>query len=65
MVLMSQYALGEVPFKNVFLHGTVRDAKGPKNPTLHFPGYESLRGRSAMIANKDISLNRICFPFLS
>ena len=30
MVLMSKYALGEVPFKNVFLHGTVRDAKGRK-----------------------------------
>jgi valyl-tRNA synthetase len=30
MVLMSQYALGEIPFKNVFLHGTVRDAKGRK-----------------------------------
>lgn len=30
MVLMSQYALGEVPFRNVFLHGTVRDAKGRK-----------------------------------
>jgi valyl-tRNA synthetase len=30
MVLMSEYALGEVPFKNVFLHGTVRDAKGRK-----------------------------------
>ncbi len=30
MVLMSQYALGEIPFKKVFLHGTVRDAKGRK-----------------------------------
>jgi valyl-tRNA synthetase len=30
MVLMSEYALGEVPFKNVFLHGTVRDSKGRK-----------------------------------
>ncbi|MDD5721267.1 MAG: valine--tRNA ligase [Candidatus Pacebacteria bacterium] len=30
MVLMSEYALGEVPFKNIFLHGTVRDAKGRK-----------------------------------
>ncbi len=30
MVLMSQYALGEIPFKNIFLHGTVRDAKGRK-----------------------------------
>jgi valyl-tRNA synthetase len=30
MVLMSEYALGTIPFKNVFLHGTVRDAKGRK-----------------------------------
>lgn len=30
MVLMSEYTLGEVPFKNVFLHGTVRDSKGRK-----------------------------------
>jgi valyl-tRNA synthetase len=30
MVLMSEYALGEVPFRNVFLHGTVRDAQGRK-----------------------------------
>ena len=30
MVLMSEYALGEIPFKNVFLHGTVRDVKGRK-----------------------------------
>lgn len=30
MVLMSEYALGEIPFKTVFLHGTVRDAKGRK-----------------------------------
>ena len=30
MVLMSEYALGVIPFKNVFLHGTVRDAKGRK-----------------------------------
>jgi valyl-tRNA synthetase len=30
MVLMSEYALGEVPFKTVFLHGTVRDDKGQK-----------------------------------
>jgi len=30
MVLMSEYALGEVPFKNVYLHGTVRDDKGRK-----------------------------------
>jgi len=30
MVLMSQYALGEIPFRKVFLHGTVRDIKGRK-----------------------------------
>ena len=30
MILMSQFALGEVPFKNIYLHGIVRDAKGQK-----------------------------------
>ena len=30
MILMSGYALGEVPFKTVYLHGTVRDAQGRK-----------------------------------
>ncbi len=30
MILMSQFLLGEVPFKNVYLHGLVRDAKGRK-----------------------------------
>lgn len=30
MILMSTYLLGEVPFKNVYLHGLVRDAKGNK-----------------------------------
>ena len=30
MILMSQYLLGEVPFKTVYLHGLVRDAKGRK-----------------------------------
>ncbi|MEX1028066.1 MAG: valine--tRNA ligase [Candidatus Paceibacterota bacterium] len=30
MVLMSTYHLGEVPFKTVYLHGMVRDAKGEK-----------------------------------
>ena len=30
MILMSTYILGEVPFKNVYLHGLVRDAKGRK-----------------------------------
>lgn len=30
MILMSGFLLGEVPFKNVYLHGLVRDAKGQK-----------------------------------
>ncbi len=30
MILMSQYLLGEVPFKTVYLHGIVRDASGKK-----------------------------------
>ena len=30
MILMSKYVLGEIPFKNIYLHGTVRDAKGRK-----------------------------------
>lgn len=30
MILMSQYLLGKVPFKNVYLHGLVRDAQGRK-----------------------------------
>ena len=30
MVLMSQFLLGEVRFKNVYLHGLVRDGKGQK-----------------------------------
>jgi valyl-tRNA synthetase len=30
MILMSTYLLGEVPFKNVYLHGLVRDAHGRK-----------------------------------
>jgi len=30
MILMSTYLLGEIPFKNVYLHGIVRDAKGIK-----------------------------------
>ncbi|HWQ99844.1 MAG TPA: valine--tRNA ligase [Candidatus Methylomirabilis sp.] len=30
MVLMSAYAIGEVPFKDVYLHGLVRDEQGRK-----------------------------------
>jgi len=30
MILMSQYLLGEMPFKTVYLHGMLRDAKGQK-----------------------------------
>jgi len=30
MILMSTYLLGDVPFKTVYLHGLVRDAKGQK-----------------------------------
>ncbi len=30
MILMSGYVLGEVPFKKVYFHGTVRDDKGRK-----------------------------------
>ena len=30
MIIMSEYALGEIPFKKVYLHGLVRDAKGVK-----------------------------------
>lgn len=30
MILMTEYALDVVPFKNVYLHGTVRDGKGQK-----------------------------------
>ncbi len=30
MVLMTQYAVGTVPFETVYLHGLVRDAKGQK-----------------------------------
>ncbi|MES2930159.1 MAG: valine--tRNA ligase [Patescibacteria group bacterium] len=30
MILMSQYLLGDIPFKTVYLHGLVRDAQGRK-----------------------------------
>jgi valyl-tRNA synthetase len=30
MIIMTTYALGEIPFKNVYLHGLIRDEKGRK-----------------------------------
>ncbi len=30
MILMSTYLLGDIPFKTIYLHGIVRDAKGKK-----------------------------------
>ena len=30
MILMTGYALGDIPFRTVYLHGTVRDGKGRK-----------------------------------
>ncbi len=30
MILMSQYLIGDIPFKTVYLHGIVRDANGKK-----------------------------------
>ena len=30
MILMSQYLIGEIPFKTVYLHGMLRDSKGQK-----------------------------------
>lgn len=30
MILMSQYLIGEIPFKTVYMHGILRDAKGQK-----------------------------------
>ncbi len=30
MILMSQYLIGEIPFKTVYLHGMLRDQKGQK-----------------------------------
>jgi valyl-tRNA synthetase len=30
MILMSQYLIGEIPFKNVYLHGMIRTADGQK-----------------------------------
>lgn len=30
MILMTQFALGDIPFRTIYLHGIVRDAKGQK-----------------------------------
>ena len=30
MILMSQYLIGEIPFKTVYFHGMVRTADGKK-----------------------------------
>lgn len=30
MILLSEYILGTIPFKTIYLHGTVRDSKGQK-----------------------------------
>src|SRR5262249_54423027 len=30
MILMSEFALGQVPFKHVYLHGIIRDSQGRK-----------------------------------
>ncbi len=30
MIMMTGYVIGDIPFKTVYLHGTVRDAKGKK-----------------------------------
>jgi valyl-tRNA synthetase len=30
MILMSQFVLGQIPFRTVYLHGLIRDAKGQK-----------------------------------
>jgi valyl-tRNA synthetase len=59
MVLMSEYVLGEIPFKNVFLHGTVRDAQGRKmskslnngiDPIVIADKFGADAGRMALVA---------------
>ncbi|MCE9585082.1 valine--tRNA ligase [Candidatus Nomurabacteria bacterium] len=58
MIMMSEYALGEIPFKNIYLNGTVRDSKGQKmskslgngvDPIEISQKYGSDAGRMALI----------------
>ncbi len=58
MILMSQYHLGTIPFKTIYLHGTVRDGKGQKmskslgngiNPLDIAAKYGSDAGRMALV----------------
>ncbi|MEI7765339.1 MAG: valine--tRNA ligase [bacterium] len=71
MVLMSQYLLGEIPFKNVYFHGMVRTADGKKmskslgdkatDPLSLISKYNSDALRMAMVIGntpgKDLKLN--------
>jgi valyl-tRNA synthetase len=59
MILMSEYALGTVPFEKVYLHGLVRDAKGQKMSKSLGNGFDPIdvaqkfgadAGRMALIA---------------
>ena len=59
MILMSQYHLGTIPFKAIYLHGTVRDDKGRKmskslgngiDPLEVAKEYGADAGRMAIIA---------------
>jgi valyl-tRNA synthetase len=59
MILMSEYALGEIPFHTVYLHGTVRDAKGRRmskslgngiDPLEIAKKYGADAGRMALVA---------------
>ena len=58
MILMTQYALGDIPFKTIYLHGTVRDGQGRKmskslgngiDPIEIAQKYGSDAGRMALI----------------